>query len=141
MSQVADTETTTDDGEPLLTPKLGTLGASKLWHLPVIAVWGLLFLLFNYLPLRPNDLWVHVEWGQWMLDHWRIPSQDPFQPLAAGMPVVDRSAWLAQVIFGAVDRYGGPQWLSNMFALVSLVSWLIVWRTLPLAAGRQARAC
>jgi hypothetical protein len=144
MSQVAEPlpsepppEATTDDGEPILTPKLSPAWALRLWHLPIVAAWGVLFLLLNFLPLRPTDLWCHVGYGQWILAHRRLPAEDPFMPLAQGMPVVD-SAWLSQVIFAAIDRYGGPEWLSNTFAAVMLVTWLIIWRVLYLKTRSAA---
>jgi hypothetical protein len=131
MTQVEETQTTTAQVEAALTPKLSPAWALRLWHLPVIAAWGAFFLLISYVPLRPNDLWCHVLWGQWILSHRQLPAEDPFQRLAEGMPVVD-SAWLGQVLLGAIDRVGGPEWLSNTFALVTLATWLIIWRVLYL---------
>jgi hypothetical protein len=133
MTQVEETEIAPPDKpeEPVLTPKLSAAWALRLWHLPVIALWGAFFLLVNYLPLRPTDLWGHVAWGHWILDHGALPAEDPFQPLAEGIRAVD-TAWLSQVILAAIDRLGGPPWLSNVFALVTLGSWLIIWRVLYL---------
>lgn len=120
-----------NSAEPVLTPKLSPAWGLRLWQLPCVVLLGLVFLIANYLPLRPTDLWGHVSWGHWIISHQQLPAEDPFFKLAQGMPVVD-SAWLSQIIFAAIDRAGGPQWLSNAFALVTLATWLVLWRVLYL---------
>jgi hypothetical protein len=134
MAQVTETEPAAPPEEPVLTPQVSAVWALRLVQLPVVAILGLVFLLSNFMPLRPTDLWGHVAWGDWILQHGQLPAQDPTFALAEGMPVVD-SAWLSQVIFAAIDRYAGPAWLSNAFALVTLATWLIIWRVLYLRAG------
>jgi hypothetical protein len=131
MTQVDEIETEAEAPEPVLTAKLSPVWALRLWHLPVIAFWGGFFLLLNFLPLRPTDLWGHVAYGHWIAQHQQLPTEDPFLPLVHGMRVVD-SAWLSQLILAAIDRLGGPAWLSNVFAVVTLAAWMIIWRTLYL---------
>lgn len=132
MSSTAESEASGGEisaADPVLTPKLSPAWALRLWQLPCVLLIGALFLLASYLPLRPTDLWGHVAWGHWIVAHRQLPKEDPFFALAQGMPVVD-SAWLSQVIFAAIDRAGGPAWLSNVFALSTLATWLVLWRVL-----------
>lgn len=131
MTHVMEVETDSpgDQAEPVLKPQLGAAWALRAAHLPAVAALGFLFLLINYLPLRPTDLWCHVAWGDWIITHRSLPTEDPTYALAQGMRVVD-TAWLSQVILAALNRAAGPAWLSNGFALVSIATWLIFWRGL-----------
>jgi hypothetical protein len=133
MTQVmeVDSEVAETRAEPVLKPQVSAAWALRLAHLPAVAALGVFFLLLNYLPLRPTDLWVHVAWGDWIITHRSLPVEDPTFALAAGMKVVD-TAWLSQVLFAGIERAAGPAWLSNTFALVSLATWLIFWRALYL---------
>ncbi len=106
-------------------PALGLRGAIKPRHTAACAALAVVYLIANYVPLRATDLWSHVRFGQWILDHGRMPSADPTQWLAEGMPVID-SAWLSQVLLAAVERLGGAQWLSNLFAVVTLIT-VCIW--------------
>jgi hypothetical protein len=113
--------------EPILTPKLDSRWALSPWHLTVIVFWGLLFYVLNMFPLRETDLWGHVAYGKWILEHFQLPAEDPFAPLTAGMQVTD-SAWLAQVIYAAVYRWGGGEALSLLFATTMLGMYLLLAR-------------
>lgn len=93
----------------------------------VTALAGLFFLLLCYLPLRATDLWVHVTWGGWILDHRALPAEDPVMPLAAGMEVVD-GEWLSQAGFALVERLAGPEGLTVLFALTLLAVYLALGR-------------
>ncbi|MEZ6111240.1 MAG: hypothetical protein R3C99_09530 [Pirellulaceae bacterium] len=121
--------------EIVLEPKLGPEWALAPIHLGVVAVFGVLFMTFNYMPLRATDLWGHVAYGQWILEHRALPTADPVLPLAEGMRVVD-SAWLSQVIFAAAEQAGGPEALSTLFALVSIASLAVMTRVFWLQSHR-----
>jgi hypothetical protein len=73
----------------------------------------------SYAPLWHTDLWGHVAYGHWMLDSGTLPEFDPFVELANATPLV-ASAWMSQVLFGAAERGGGPEWLSCVFAVASV---------------------
>ena len=94
-------------------------------HILVAGFFGFLFLFGNHLPLFFSDLWGHVSYGRWILDNGRLPTEDPFVPLAAGMQIVD-SAWLGQVIFAAIHGAGGPELLSFAFAVTVTLTYLIL---------------
>ncbi len=106
-------------------PKISPRFALNLEQVLTVALFGVLFVVLNYIPLRVTDLWGHVGYGDWMLDHFALPTADPWMPLAQGMRVID-SAWLSQLIFASFDRYLGTESLSNLFALVNLLTY-IVW--------------
>ena len=132
----------TSTTETQLTPKLSQRWQFGVGQLLCCAWFACFFIYASYVPLFHTDIWGHVLYGHWILDHQALPTQDPFLPLAEGMPVVD-TAWLAQVIFGAVDRWAGPEGISILFALTTLATQLLMFRTFLLQTGRlgQAMAC
>lgn len=106
--------------------------AISLGQLVLLALAGLFFLVLCYVPLRGTDLWVHVNYGNWILDHGGLPTEDPFLPFSEGMEV-NPHAWLSQVVLASVDRVGGSQALALLFALVVSACYFILARTLFLA--------
>ena len=137
--EIASDEQWEEDGEPVLAPQLDPRWALGWVHVLVIGFFAALFLLMDYVPLRGTDLWLHVTYGQWILQHGTLPAEDPFCPLAQGTPVV-ASAWLSQVLYAAIDRVGGWQWLSHLFAFTTLASYLVLARACYLPSGRPAAA-
>lgn len=115
--------------EPVLVPVLSSRWALRPMHLAVVSAFCALIVLLNHLPLRNTDLWGHVVFGRAVLDTHQIPTQDPLQPLAEGMRVVDVH-WLSQTIFAAVERYAGAEGLVGLFTLVVGLSYLVLGRTI-----------
>lgn len=115
------------DDEPILEPKLPARWALGAMHLALVVWLGCLFALVNHFPLRGTDLWGHVLYGRWILEHHSLPDADPFCQLAASSRVVD-SAWLSQVILAAVETVGGIEWLSHLFALTVLATHILLAR-------------
>lgn len=103
-------------------------------HFAYALTLGGLFLYFNYLPLFHTDLWGHVVFGDWILQHRALPTEDPWQPLAAGMPLVD-SAWLGQVVLAAVHKLAGPAGLAVLFALLMAAAYALLARAAVLITG------
>lgn len=106
-------------------------------HVVLVAALAGFFLYLNYIPLWHTDLWSHVEYGQWILEHRELPTNDPFVPLAKGMQVVD-SAWLSQVVLAQIQAWGGDAWLSNAFALIVLATYIVWARVFYLQTQRVA---
>ncbi len=105
----------------LLQPVLSERWALS-WRQLAVCGWFLAFFMYlSYIPLFHSDIWGHVHYGQWILDHRALPVEDPVMPLAAGMRVID-NAWLAQVLFAAVERWAGPVGMSVVFALTVLTA-------------------
>lgn len=93
-----------------------------------------LFLYHDYLPLFHSDLWGHVAYGDWMLRHDRLPMEDPFAELAAGVPLY-ATAWLTQVIYAWVGGGADPEGLAHLFAVLGLATYLGLWLTLRRATA------
>ena len=91
----------------------------NVWMLLILCAIALFFLYCNYLPLYHTDLWGHVAYGNWMLEHRQIPEEDPFVVLAAGIRQVDTS-WFSQLAFGWLEKTGGAALLSDFYAVLCL---------------------
>lgn len=106
--------------------KLPKLTTEVSWLCVLCSAWfAAFFVYFSYIPLWHTDIWGHVAYGQWMLDHGRLPDVDPFVELAQSTPVV-ATAWLSQLLFGILERSGGPERLSCAYAVISISIYLIV---------------
>ncbi|HXR10409.1 MAG TPA: hypothetical protein VN792_06510, partial [Candidatus Acidoferrales bacterium] len=66
--------------------------------------------------ISDNSFFCHLGTGQWILEHG-IPRADPFSFTAAGTPWVAES-WLADLLYGALDRWFGPAGVTTMNAAV-----------------------
>lgn len=80
------------------------------------AIVGLTFVYFDNLPIYHSDIWGHVSYGDWIREHGELPVEEPLLDLAEGVPMV-ASAWLSQVVFSAVNEWGGAAWVSHLFGL------------------------
>jgi hypothetical protein len=49
-------------------------------HLLAIALLGMVFVFVSHRPLWHTDVWGHVRYGQWMVEHGAIPEREPFCP-------------------------------------------------------------
>lgn len=97
------------------------------------------FVYFSYIPLWPTDIWGHVAYGEWILQHGQLPTEDPFIDLAKGTQLVN-TAWAAQIFFAKVVRSGGPEGLSYSYAVLSLAIYLMAALLFMLRTGRPTLA-
>ena len=123
-----------------LTVNLSDRFAVELRHLLAVAGFSVCFLYFNYIPLYCSDLWGHVSYGHWIMDHRALPTEDPYVRLADGVPIV-ATAWLSQVIFAAIERAGGAEGLSCAFAVTVLLTFVLYARVFWLQTRRAGLAC
>ncbi|QDT33556.1 hypothetical protein [Thalassoglobus polymorphus] len=93
------------------------------WALLGTLAVGLFFVYCSYVPLYHTDLWGHVGYGKWMLEHGALPIEDPFVSLAGGVEVID-NAWLSQLAFGWVVQNVGVAGLSDLYAVSCLAFFL-----------------
>ena len=100
-------------------------------HLGAVLAFSLFFLFCNYLRLFYSDIWGHIAYGNWILDHHALPGEEPFVSLAEGMPVVD-TAWLGQVVLAQAGRWGGVEAYSTLFAVSMTLTYLILARVIHL---------
>lgn len=127
------------DSAASLSPIIPTRFALKLRHLLAVLPFAALFLVLNHLPLWHTDLWGHVALGNWIATHGTLPGEDPLQPLAEGMPIVD-TAWLSQWLLAKVEAIGGAVWLANLFSLTVLATYVLLARAFYLQTGRLGLA-
>src|SRR5205085_786958 len=113
LPMIAISQPTEAPSHAALQPVLSPGWALQPRHLLVTIWFGLFGMMLNYTPLYHTDLWSHVQYGGWILEHQTLPSEDLFQPLSKGMPVQD-SAWGAQAIFAQVEAWGGAEALSTL---------------------------
>lgn len=99
----------------------------ELRYLLVISGFCAFFLYYAYMPLAVTDVWGHVAYGNWILDHRQLPTEEPFVALAAGIPIVD-TAWLGQVLLALAGRSGHPASYQLLHATTVLLTYLILAR-------------
>ncbi|GAB4148722.1 MAG: hypothetical protein Tsb009_22710 [Planctomycetaceae bacterium] len=124
MTPTENDEQESDDF-PSLRPHLSTWWAWSMKHVLLCGLLALFFAMLNWFPIRCTDIWGHVHYGHWILDHGQLPAEDPFVPLAQGVRIVD-SAWLSQVIFASVERMGGAEALSSLYAITVTVTYVFI---------------
>ena len=100
-----------------------------------VLVWALFGMYLSYVPVFHSDIWGHVHYGKWILEHRALPAEDPFTPLAEGVPVI-ATAWGGQVLFALAERLKGTEGVSFLYAVTVLATFLIHLRTLTLRSGR-----
>ena len=101
----------------------------------VVAAFAAFYTYLSYIPLFYTDIWGHVSYGKWMLEHRALPTEDPFLPLSKGMRVID-SSWLSQLLLGWGESWNGAEALVLMFAVTSWCTYLILCRAFYLLSGR-----
>ena len=100
-------------------------------HLGAVLAFCLFFLFCNYMRLFYSDIWGHIAYGNWILDHQALPADEPFVSLAEGMRVVD-TAWLGQVVLAQAGRWSGVEAYSTLFAVSMTLTYLILARVIYL---------
>ncbi|MFT3879754.1 MAG: hypothetical protein QM703_08845 [Gemmatales bacterium] len=63
------------------------------------------FLVLNHGPLWHTDVWAHLKYGTWIVEHRTLPESELFSPWGQSEPVVPAS-WLSQVIISQVYHLG-----------------------------------
>jgi hypothetical protein len=102
-------------------------------------VFGLVFAIggvaIGIRPLHDNSFMWHLRTGRWILEHG-IPYRDPYSYTARGATWVAQS-WLAELLYGVVNRVGGAFGLRLLGALVGFViGWTLFSVTLYFAKDR-----
>lgn len=132
-----DTDALTNGNTPVSVVETEVNVREKLsvsgWALLGTLVTALFFVYWSYLPVYHTDIWGHVSYGRWILQHGSLPVEDPFVDLAVGVEMIN-NAWLSQVLFGWASRYGGAQGLSDAYAVLCLALFLVSMTTFSLRA-------
>jgi len=87
----------------------GALGA--------VVVLGAIFLLTSVNRLNHTDLWGHLNFGRWIVEHGRLPQADPFRAALPGQDFLN-IPWLAQVLGYACHEALGLEGLVLAHALL-----------------------
>ena len=102
----------------------------------------LVFALFGWgigiKRLSDNSFFLHLRTGGRILDHG-IPHADPFSYVAKGTPWVAQS-WLAEVIYGGLDRLAGPFAIRVFGGLVGAAITVLAFRLALRLAHDRVRA-
>ncbi|MDX1946322.1 MAG: hypothetical protein SFU86_13055 [Pirellulaceae bacterium] len=85
--------------------------------LSVVIALCAIFALTSFNRLNHTDLWGHVNFGQWMVEHRALPAADPFAAEPSAAPML-HSAWLAQVLGYLVHAAFGNEGLAFGHALL-----------------------
>lgn len=78
---------------------------------------GVIFMLTAFNRLNHTDLWGHLNFGRWMVEHRALPKADPFAAAPAATPVL-QAAWLSQLTGYEVQTHLGNEGLALGHALL-----------------------
>lgn len=127
MSTTLDRPRSETRDAPPLAPLLSRRWALDRTQFACVAIVSLFFLYASHVPVFHAEVWGHVAFGHWILEHQALPQSDPFVPLTDGMRLID-GEWLSQVAMAEADRLLGPEAVSFLFAGISLVAFgLFFW--------------
>jgi hypothetical protein len=80
-------------------------------HVVAAALLGLIFLFFSYVPLWHTDVWGHLKFGKWIVEHGRLPQREPFNGLADPHATTLHAYWFGQI--GLYLLYRGGELLAG----------------------------
>jgi len=109
-------------GRIVLWPAMGTqrLPGLSRWSLAAVVTLAVVFLAASVTPLNHTDLWGHLYFGRWIVEHGRLPPSDPFRPGVGVEPFLN-VPWLAQVLgYLAVNTLGLEGLVLGQAVLVTL---------------------
>jgi hypothetical protein len=112
------------------------------------------FLLLSYWPLWHSDIWGHLKFGQWIVQHRELPAQERFSPFTDRQPYI-HFQWLTQVgmylLFAAGERLaggddlhrlaGGVEMLASLFAVLGLLRCVFLLLAYRRVSGSMPLAC
>ena len=92
------------------------------------ALLAAVFLFYASLPLNHTDVWVHLKYGQRIVETRQLPDTEPFSPFTDKETNLVNAQWLSQVLYAAAFRagealHGGPadaKWLGGAELLRAL---------------------
>ncbi len=154
-------QTTPAEGVAIPTDVIGPEGPSPLQpyflrssDVVAAALLSLAFLLLSIRPLWHSDIWAHLKFGQWIVQHRQLPAQEPFSPFTDQQPYI-HFQWLNQVgmylVFAAGERLAGgdelhrlasgAEMLALLFTLLGLTRLLLLLLAYRRISGSMPLAC
>lgn len=98
-----------------------------------VVLLGYILTLF-YSPIEIEDIWWHLSAGRWMVEHQKVPVQDPFS-FTESKPLWFLTQWLGSLSYYFVYTLGGLEGLKilRVFSFVLIISIFAVsaYRYLP----------
>jgi hypothetical protein len=104
-------------------------------HLAVCLLFGGLFVYLNHLPLADWSIWLHLHRGEQALGRLAPLPAGHAEPAGVGAEIVD-TCWLSEAAYALAHRFGGPQYVSHLFALVALAYLATLGRVFYLQTNR-----
>jgi hypothetical protein len=84
-----------------------------------------IFFIYNLLPLWHTDIWGHLKYGQWIVEHHGLPPHEPFCPFADKQADYLHFQWLTQtafyLLYAAGDALAGGDDLRRLEGGVELL--------------------
>jgi hypothetical protein len=75
-------------------------------HVLAVLVIGFVASLSTFVPLWHTDVWAHLKYGEWMLDHKAIPVEEPFSPWWTGELPFTQFYTISHTVMALVFRAG-----------------------------------
>ena len=116
------------------TRRMNAPGLDSLYML-VFAVFGL---GVGIERLSDNSFFLHLRTGWSILDAG-VPHVDPYSYVASGTSWVAQS-WLAEVIYGGLDRIAGPLAIRGLMAIIAALVFALVFGLALRITGERLRA-
>lgn len=104
------------------------LQASKVLLVLLLAA---IFIVVGQIPLWHTDIWGHMKFGQWMVEHGSLPTHEPFCDLADQAALYVNFQWLSQLLFYLVYQLGAT--LAGGDSLQQIAGGVAMLRTLHAA--------
>ena len=106
------------------------------WTLPVVllvfaCVAFLRVSVYHPALLTGNDLFWHLEYGNYILEHGALPTVDWLTWTSAGQPY-QITQWLGEVLLALPVKLGGPLLLSITLTAAACLTLFFAWRTAAL---------
>ena len=85
-----------------------------------------IFVLTSFNRLNHTDLWGHLDFGRWIVEHGSLPAHDPFATQLSQIPIL-HAAWLSQVIgYGVQQTFGNEGLVFGHALLVTLAAGVLM---------------
>jgi hypothetical protein len=124
-------------------------------HLVALLLLGLVFLLYNFVPLWHTDIWGHLKFGRWIVEHRALPAHEPFSPHADHQAPYLNFQWLSQsglyLVYHLGEQFaggdsirrmeGGVEMLHAVHLLLALGCYLALLVAYRRVAGSLPLAC
>jgi hypothetical protein len=124
-------------------------------HVAAAALLGLVFLVVSRIPLWHTDIWGHLAYGRWIVNHGGLPASEPLCPYADPGAEALHAYWLSQC--GLYELYqlgerlaggdaihrtaGGVELLRGGFALLLVLRCIVLVMSFRRRGGSLGLAC